>query len=712
MVKVSVIIPVYNTANYLEKCFNSVLNQSYANLEVIIVDDYSSDSSNQIITKFADRDTRIKTYRNEKNLGVAASRNVGLQQVTGEFVFFLDSDDFLDRRTIEILVRYGSQYDVISGKSVNAYNEMENIVADVDAIPYKNNGEKLFRNRSILNKLINTKVIKKNRLSFNETERYFTDLTMITDIISLVDEIAYCKEAIYYKYKRNDLIDAPALMQEDMIYKVKSLMSIMINEKKKSHLPKKAHVYLDNQFLNYYRKSIIRYFRDLDVISEVFPSLLQVVLKIEKAVVKNKSYILKRELRAIASGDLGKYKKVMWQHTQLRLLKRGLKSKHKFYTYLYNNFFIRSKIDERLIVFESFLGKNYSDSPKYIYQHMLGQAYDYKYVWVVNKKSKIIPGKAKQVKRFSLSHYYYLAKAKYWISNARMPLRFSKRPDNIYLQTWHGTPLKKLGLDIKDVQMPGTNTGKYRLRFTKETLRWDYLVSPNQYSTNIFRRAFKYEKEFLEFGYPRNDILYANNNEKYIDKLKRKLKLSIDKKVILYAPTWRDDDFFEKGSYKFDVKLDLEWMRQEISDEYIIVLRMHYLIANKLNINQYEGFVFDFSTYDDIAELYLISDILITDYSSVFFDFANLKRPILYYTYDLEKYRDTLRGFYIDIENDVPGPLLFNTKEVITAIREIDVIADVYSNKYEEFYNRFCEWDDGLASQNIVDKVFKNRNHM
>ena len=711
MAKISVIITVYNTANYLEECFNSVLNQSYANLEVIIVDDYSNDSSDQIITKFAEKDTRIKTYSNEKNLGVAASRNMGLQQVTGEFIYFLDSDDFLDRQTLEILIRYGNEYDVISGRNVNAYNKVENIDANIDVTPYKNSSEKLFGNRSILNKLINTKVIEENRLSFNETERYFTDLTMITDIITVVDKVAYCKEAIYYKRKRNNLIDAPSLMQEGMIYKVKSLMSIMINEKKKPHLSKKADVYLDNQFLNYYRKSIVRYFRDLDVISEIFPSLLRVVLKLEKEAVKNKSFILKRELRAITNGDLRKYKKVMWQHRRLRLLKRGLKSKHKFYTYLYTNFFMKSKLDERLIVFESFLGKNYSDSPKYIYQHMLEQGYDYKYVWTVNKKTKIIPGKAKQVKRFSLSHYYYLAKAKYWISNARMPLRFSKRSDNIYLQTWHGTPLKKLGLDIEEVKMPGTTTGRYRLNFIKETLRWDYLISPNQYSTNIFRRAFKYEKELLEYGYPRNDILYANNNEKYIATLKRKLNLPVDKKVILYAPTWRDDEFFEKGSYKFDIELDLEWMQQELSDEYIIVLRMHYLIANKLNINQYEGFVFDYSSYDDIAELYLISDVLITDYSSVFFDFANLKRPILYYTYDLEKYRDTLRGFYIDIENGVPGPLLFNTEEVIKAIREIDVITDVYSKKYEEFYNRFCEWDNGFASRNIVDKIFKSENH-
>src|SRR5699024_5645729 len=106
--------------------------------------------------------------------------------------------------------------------------------------------------------------------------------------------------------------------------------------------------------------------------------------------------------------------------------------------------------------------------------------------------------------------------------------------------------------------------------------------------------------------------------------------------------------------------------------------------------------------------LYLISDILITDYSSVFFDYANLKRPILFYTYDLEKYRDTLRGFYIDIEKDVPGPLLQTTEEVINAIINIDQIQEEYKEKYDRFYERFCHLDDGNASMKTVNKIFNS----
>ena len=124
------------------------------------------------------------------------------------------------------------------------------------------------------------------------------------------------------------------------------------------------------------------------------------------------------------------------------------------------------------------------------------------------------------------------------------------------------------------------------------------------------------------------------------------------------------------------------------------------------DLTNYKGFAFDYSSYDDIAELYLISDILITDYSSVFFDFANLKRPILFYPYDLEEYNRIDRGFYIDIYNDLPGPLLFTTEEIIDSVKNIDKVKEEYCEIYEGFYEEFCNFEDGTASKRIVEKVW------
>src|SRR5699024_4709803 len=484
----------------------------------------------------------------------------------------------------------------------------------------------------------------------------------------------------------------------------KSFLNVYVKMKEKYDNPL-ANDFLDRRFLNKYRKSFIPYLNRYQNVDDLFDELSKAAMKVPREMIENYDRIFRNEVKALKSGQIDKYKKVHNRHYFLRSLKHGLKSRKKFYIYLYRRFFMKLKMNDNLVFLESFLGKNYSDSPKYIYEYMLNNREGYKFVWSFGEKEDI-PGNPIQVKRFSLRYFYYLAKAKYWITNSRMPRYLNKREGNVFLQTWHGTPLKTLVFDMDDVHSADPN---YKGNFYDQSRRWDYLSSPNQYSSDIFRRAFKYDDKMLEVGYPRNDILYQKNNTDDIQAIKQKMGIPSDKKVVLYAPTWRDDEFFSRGKYKFTLKLDLEQLKESLSDDYIVLLRMHYFIANELDISGYKGFVYDFSKYDDIAELYLASDILITDYSSVFFDYAHLKRPILYYTYDLEKYRDRLRGFYINMEQDVPGPLLKTTEEVVDAIEHITEVQTEYQEKYDVFYERFCKWDDGNASKNTVEAVFGER---
>ena len=178
-------------------------------------------------------------------------------------------------------------------------------------------------------------------------------------------------------------------------------------------------------------------------------------------------------------------------------------------------------------------------------------------------------------------------------------------------------------------------------------------------------------------------------------------KIREEERKVLY------DEYYGKGQYKFKLKLDLEMMKEELGDEYVILLRTHHYIADALDVTGVEDFAYNLSKYDDITEIYLISDICITDYSSVFFDYANLKRPMLFYTYDIDKYRDVLRGFYIDMEKELPGPLVYSTKEVIDQIKHLDEMNQKYAQRYEVFYDKFCSIDDGNASQRAVEAVFK-----
>lgn len=373
-------------------------------------------------------------------------------------------------------------------------------------------------------------------------------------------------------------------------------------------------------------------------------------------------------------------------------------------------FYILSKFpsSKNLIIFESFHGKQYSDSPRAIYEYLLQNKKDFIMHWSVDRRhtNYFKQNKIKHTRRFSIKWLLLMTRAKYWVTNSRLPLWLPKPRKTIYIQTWHGTPLKRLAADMDEVHMPGTNTEKYKINFLKEASKWDYLISPNAYSTEIFKRAFDFKKNIVESGYPRNDYLINNNNENTINHLKSNLKIPRDKKIILYAPTWRDNQFYTKGRYKFDLQLDLEKLKLELGNDYILLLRLHYLVAENLDLSGYENFIYDFSKHEDIRELYLIADMLITDYSSVFFDYANLRRPMLFYVYDIEEYRDNLRGFYFDFEKNAPGPLVKTTEELINEIKEIEINGFTPTKEILAFYDKFCYLEDGHASERVVNEIF------
>lgn len=703
MEKVSVIVPVYNTEEFLDDCIQSIINQSYKKLEIIIINDHSTDGSLDKISQYANDDERIKVINNKERQGVGASRNIGVNLATGEFIYFVDSDDLLHEDAIKHLVENIGEHEFISG-SMSTFKNQD----DIDSFEEKNNGllmrksTKLFRTRSVLKVLFRRDYLINNNLKHGEEVSHYSDYYLMYDVISNYKKVPYYFDSRYFKRKRNDPINSPALNQYERYDKIINYLKMYkdVNQLYDSDRIKKI---IDRDLLNFYRKVVVMYMENPDQFDEIFEQLHVAFLLLNQNSYKKLNIVVKKEIVSIIKNDKEKYKKLMALHHHLRAIKRSVRSKRNFYTYLHRKVFLKKDIDPNLVVFESFMGKSYSCNPKYIYEYLLEHKPDMKFVWIYRDKPLDIIGNPKQVKRFSLKYYYYMARAKYWVFNSRIPKHVRKKEGNIYLQTWHGTPLKTLVFDIKDIYSANPN---YKRDFYLQSRRWDYLISPNAYSSEIFRRAFKFEKTMLEYGYPRNDILY-NGDENLINEIKSKINIPKDKKVILYAPTWRDDQFYERGKYKFELNLNLEKMRQELSDEYIIILRLHYHVASVLDVSEFKGFAYDLSTYDDIAELYLISDILITDYSSVFFDYANLRRPMLFYTYDLENYRDKIRGLYFDIETEVPGPLLRTTDQVIHAVQNIESIQSEYSDKYDKFYKRFCEWEDGKASENVVREVFK-----
>ncbi|MDN7241742.1 CDP-glycerol glycerophosphotransferase family protein [Planococcus sp. N028] len=361
-------------------------------------------------------------------------------------------------------------------------------------------------------------------------------------------------------------------------------------------------------------------------------------------------------------------------------------------------------VDEKKVFFESGIGKNFADSPKEIFETLQQENKDLHYVWSYNKTLSKNYNNTKVIKRLSPSYYYHLATAKYWVNNQNFPTYIKKRKGTDYLQTWHGTPLKRMLHDIEEIQ---GRDETYLSRVSDAVKNWDYLVSPSKYASDNFKTAFQYTGPILEVGYPRNDIFYREDSKLKAEELKARLNIDPSKKVILYAMTFRDNQ--TKGKkFTLDIPLDFQKFHERFGDEYVLLVRLHVVISKKLKIPaEYKESVKNVSAYPDIQELMLLSDVLITDYSSVFFDFLNTDKPILFYTYDLEEYRDKLRGFYLDFENEAPGPLCLEEDLLYDAIENIDQVKETYKETYQSAKNRFCYLDDGQAAKRIVDRVFK-----
>ena len=356
--------------------------------------------------------------------------------------------------------------------------------------------------------------------------------------------------------------------------------------------------------------------------------------------------------------------------------------------------FRRLPINNKRIMFESMWGSKYSCNPRYLYEYIDENYPDYECVWSLKDEHIPIRGNAVRVRKDSLKYFYYLATSKFFVNNVNFADHYVKRPGQVEIQTMHGTPLKTLGIDV-----PGDfKTKKQEDEYIEKCGRWDYLTVQSDYASQVSSGCFRFNKKFLNYGYPRTDMLYAKNNEKDINELKSKIGLPLDKKIILYAPTWSQKN-------KFELMLDLKSLKKSLSDEYVLILRLHHLSFNDWTAPVNDDFVYDLSRYDSIEELYLVSDILVTDYSSVMFDYANLDRPIILFTYDLKEYREKLRGFYIDIVENRPGPLVYTSKELEQAIVNIGEVEKENRDVRQKFREKFNQYESGSSSEKIFEEV-------
>lgn len=398
-----------------------------------------------------------------------------------------------------------------------------------------------------------------------------------------------------------------------------------------------------------------------------------------------------------------------------RLLRRVIYQKRFLY---YRHRQKGESLDTRQIVFSSFSGRYYSDSPKALYEYMLQDpAYDgYTFVWAFRRPGNFYflldNPRTKLVKANTKSYEKALIRSKFWLMNYRVADHIYPTKDQVYVQLWHGTPLKRLGYDIKISDNAMNSRNEIRDKYRIDAEKFKYILAPSQFAADKFLSAWNLVKtgkqdRMLTDGYPRNDILVNCTQEQLLEIRAKLGLLDCKKRIILYTPTWRDNQHTSGVGYTYEVSVDFDRLRRALEDDYIILFRAHYLVAHDFDFEKYEGFIFNVSDYSDINHLYLVSDLLITDYSSVFFDYAILKKPIIYYMYDLKAYAGEIRGFYLDLK-ELPGPIVEQEKDLIAAIKDAEhFVPDL---KYQAFNKKFNYLDDGGASRRVARHTVLDQN--
>jgi CDP-glycerol glycerophosphotransferase len=360
-----------------------------------------------------------------------------------------------------------------------------------------------------------------------------------------------------------------------------------------------------------------------------------------------------------------------------------------------------------VVLYDSYTGKQYSDSPRAVYEALAARDLGLGHIWVTNDGQAPVPPSVHAVERGSRAWFEALASSRYIVTNTHLPPWFRRRQGQVVVQTWHGIGFKRVGFDIEQVQFANKT---YLANLEREAPNWSFVVSPNSFCTPILRRAFRYQGEICEIGSPRNDLLISGDRAAITAGVRAALGLPPDKKILLYAPTWRDNEYHGPGMYKFNLRLDVARFPPELREDYVLLVRRHSNTVDDL-LGRGSDFVWDVANYPDTGELLAAADVLITDYSTIALDFANTGRPILFFTYDLDSYRDDLRGFYFDLESEGPGPVLRTTTGVVAVLRDLPAVMERYRERYKAFRQIFGHLEDGHATQRCIERMLRGRPH-
>jgi CDP-glycerol glycerophosphotransferase len=702
---ISVVVPAYGVQGYLDECLDSVLRQQATDAQVIGVDDTSPDHVGVVLDERAAIDPRLTVVHLDANVGPGRARNAGLEQATGEYVWFVDGDDRVvpgALAVIEAKLRESKPDVLVVGVARERWNR--------SVSPWRSpkvaagGAEALTRWPPPLGGL----VVRRQFLAEAGIEfrpGWYEDISFAYAVLSAAGTVETFAQACYIRRLDRDgsIRTTRSPRHADAVTQWDHALSLPALAAAPPELRRRA---LDRAVAE-----LLKIMEDgarvpKDARRSFFTSVSDLLNRHEHGASARPGGVGGLRLKLIASDSYAAYRALRGGRDRIGgAVTRVRETPGRTRAWLrrhgmrwYYRWQLTRPIDDNLAVYAAYWYRGYACNPAAIYEKAKELAPNVRGVWVVNRdRVTSMPKGVPYVVPGTRPYYRAVARARYLINNATFPVEVVKRPGATHVQTHHGTPLKTMGLDQPRFPASLGNFNAARLR--RNIAKWDFSITSNRHTTLLWDRQFPIKGETLETGYPRNDRL-ALATAADVAAARAELGIAPGERVVVYAPTHRE------WHATFTPVLDVDALAEALGPDTRILLRGHYFYGS-IGFPPRHPRVTDVSSFPSVETLYLAADVLITDFSSVMFDYAILDKPLVIFAPDWEVYK-AVRGVTFDLEAAPPGVFARTFDELVTAFRSGTVGDEAAAKARARFRDRFCSLEDGHAAERVVRRVFLN----
>ncbi|QTD98871.1 bifunctional glycosyltransferase/CDP-glycerol:glycerophosphate glycerophosphotransferase [Streptomyces cyanogenus] len=703
MPRFSVIVPSHGVAGRLSQALDSVLGQSFGDLQLIPVCDAPDAPAAEVAAGYAERDSRVTPVHSPPSAGLSGARNTGMRAATGTYLLFLDGDDLLLPGALDALdarLTETAGVDVLYAEHERVpwwEGEPANPAAPLLAGAPK--GAFAPADRPALtgvqlpawSAVYRRAFLVERELVF--PEGHFTDIGWGGLVTVAAGRIAVLRQAVvrHRLRRQGSRLNLPGPHQHTLLDQVERVLTRAAD----SGLPAERTGPLFDQLFSVVLKTAARPERLLTGRRAFFRRAARLYRRHRPAGHRVPGGSLGVQHRLLAAGAYTAFRALRGVNRAAGGTTGRLPRPHLLRTRLRYARDLRRPLDPNLAVYCAYWGRGYACNPAAIHAKARELAPHIRSVFLVEAgQEHAVPDDVEYAVIGSRRYWEVLARAKYLVNNANFAEGVVKRPGTVHLQTQHGTPLKTMGVDQSTYPVVAAQSGSFT-KLLGRVDRWDFNLSSNRHSTQMWERAFPGSYEHLEYGYPRNDVFYTATASD-VARIRRELGVPEGSTAVLYAPTHRDHHTgFEPG-------LDLEAFCEAAGEDVVVLLRAHYFYDR--GRSRGSDRIIDVTGHRSSEDVCLAADALVTDYSSIMFDYANLDRPIVVYADDWDVYRET-RGVYFDLMAEPPGPVARTPEELAAVFRDGSYAGPQARALRAVFRERFCQFDDGRAAERVVRRV-------